>query len=143
MSLSVPVQKNLAEYEPKLFGKLTKRTAISITLAVGLALVAGVYLNVIIRVDIDEYGWLVLAASAPGWLIGFWRPDKMRPEAWLPLWFKHSFADDEVIYRRLFTAQDQDSIPGKEGHLVLKDEKKLLNAITGNGAERMCPKGLF
>ena len=43
--LSVAIHKDIAEYQPKVIGKLTGRTLISITVALGLSMSVAVYMS--------------------------------------------------------------------------------------------------
>ena len=45
--LSVAIHKDIAEYQPKVIGKLTGRTLISITVALGLSIAVALMLIVI------------------------------------------------------------------------------------------------
>ena len=56
--LTLPIQKDLAEYEPKIIGKFTKRTLICTACALAASLLMAFYLNSVICVGIDDWGWL-------------------------------------------------------------------------------------
>ena len=47
--LSVPVHKDIGEYEPKIIGKMTARTLICVLGALGLSVIAGLYMYFVIR----------------------------------------------------------------------------------------------
>lgn len=49
--LSVAIHKDIAEYQPKVIGKLTGRTLISITVALGLSVAVAVYMNLVLKID--------------------------------------------------------------------------------------------
>lgn len=49
--LSVAIHKDIAEYQPKVIGKLTGRTLISITVALGLSIAVAVYMNLVLKID--------------------------------------------------------------------------------------------
>ena len=49
--LSVAIHKDIAEYQPKVIGKLTVRTLISITVALGLSIAVAVYMNLVLKID--------------------------------------------------------------------------------------------
>ena len=145
MALSVPVQKDLAEYEPKFIGKFTLRTLVAIALSLAMAFLTGCYINFVVCVSIDDYGWLVMLAALPGWAIGFWKPDQMRPEEWLPLWFIHAMTPDDLAYERTFAAPagaEADMEHGKEKGLV-KKEKRAIKRLAARGAELYSPTSIF
>lgn len=145
--LSLPIQKDLAQYEPKIIGKFTKRTLICTICALSASLLMAFYLNAVICVGIDDWGWLVVAIALPFWAFGFWKPDGMKAEAWLPLWAKHAFGQDAIVYRNAWHDEEIE----KEVEDVRMEEKegrgagfsKLDKLYSGRGAERMRPSDLI
>ena len=71
--LSVAVHKDIAEYQPKIIGKLTLRTLLCIVCAVGISLIVGLYLYFVLGFDPTDFEVLILAISMPFWAMGFWR----------------------------------------------------------------------
>lgn len=53
--LSVAIHKDIAEYQPKVIGKLTGRTLISITVALGLSISVAVYMNLVLKIDPTDH----------------------------------------------------------------------------------------
>ena len=52
--LSVAIHKDIAEYQPKVIGKLTGRTLISITVALGLSISVAVYMNLVLKITLSS-----------------------------------------------------------------------------------------
>lgn len=142
--LTLPIQKDLAEYEPKIIGKFTKRTLICTACALAASLLMAFYLNSVICVGIDDWGWLVVLIAVPFWAVGFWKPDGMKAEVWLPLFAKH-LGPDTIVYRNAWHDDEFE----KEVADVRKEEKTVagagkLDEICGaRGCERMRPSELF
>ncbi len=49
--LSVAVHKDVGEYQPKVIGKMTARTLVSIAGALGCSLLAGLYIYFVLRLN--------------------------------------------------------------------------------------------
>lgn len=145
--LTLPIQKDLAKYEPKIVGKFTKRTLVCTVCAIAAALLMAFYLNAVICVDIDDWGWLVVAIAVPFWAVGFWKPDGMKAEQWLPLWAKHVIGQDVIEYRNAWHIEEI----RKEVEDVRKEENGtrgggpsgLDRAYSGRGCERMRPSAII
>lgn len=61
--LSVPVHKDIGEYEPKIIGKMTARTLICVLGALGLSVIAGLYMYFVIGVNPGDYMMVIYAAA--------------------------------------------------------------------------------
>ena len=96
--LSVTVHKNIAEYQPKIIGKLTMRTLVSLVGALGSSILAGLYIYFVLGWNVGDNIILIYAVSLPFWLCGFFRPKGMPFEQFLPLWIKANFTDDRIFY---------------------------------------------
>ena len=68
--LSVAIHKDIAEYQPKVIGKLTGRTLISITVALGLSIAVAVYMNLVLKIDPTDHLEFIYAVSLPCWCCG-------------------------------------------------------------------------
>lgn len=76
--LSVAIHKDIAEYQPKVIGKLTGRTLISITVALGLSIAVAVYMNLVLKIDPTDvlyasnaticYGCVLTASVCATWI---------------------------------------------------------------------------
>ena len=96
--LSVPVHKDVTEYQPKVIGGLTARTIICIGAAVGCALAFGMLCTFVVHVDINDVIYLVWLAAAPAALLGFYTPHGMNFEKFAPLWLAHNFNEQCLVY---------------------------------------------
>ena len=65
--LSVTVHKDIAEYQPKVVGKMTGRTLISIVGALGVSVLTGVYLYFVLGLNPGDYMMVIYAVSLPFW----------------------------------------------------------------------------
>lgn len=84
--LSVPVHKDIGEYEPKIIGKMTARTLICVLGALGLSVIAGLYMYFVIGVNPGDYMMVIYALSLPFWACGFLRPHGMKFEQFAMYW---------------------------------------------------------
>ena len=96
--LSVPVHKDVTEYQPKVIGGLTARTIICIGAAVGSAQAFGMLCTFVFHVDINDVIYLVWLAAAPAALLGFYTPHGMNFEKFAPLWLAHNFNEQCLVY---------------------------------------------
>lgn len=96
--LSVSVHKDVAEYKPKIIGKLTARTLIAISGALGFSTLAGLYVYFVLGLNVSEHTWIIYAASLPFWLVGFYQPKGMPFEVWLPYYLRYSLSDNKILY---------------------------------------------
>ena len=96
--LSVPVHKDVTEYQPKVIGGLTARTIICIGAAVGCALAFGMLCTFVFHVDINDVIYLVWLAAAPAALVGFYTPHGLNFEKFAPLWLAHNFNEQCLVY---------------------------------------------
>ena len=85
MSLQIPIQKDIGEYEEKIVGKLSFRT---------LVCVAGGFGSAILVAAICHF-WIGIEVA------GFWRPFGMRAEKFAPLLFSHHMKDQRLLYESL------------------------------------------
>lgn len=98
--LSVAIHKDIAEYQPKVIGKLTGRTLISITVALGLSIAVAVYMNLVLKIDPTDHLEFIYAVSLPCWCCGFWKPHGLPFEQFALLWL---YYDDNIVL--VFTKQ--------------------------------------
>jgi len=136
--LSVAVQKDLGEYQPKIIGKLTARTLICITCAIGLSVLAGCYMYYVLDISVSDNMFIIYAVSLPFWLCGFYRPKGMPFEQFFPLWLTSKFSDNRLRYIPSMIRIGLVDAPGsrKEGKIYAKPYRKLLKQ---NGIEAYCP----
>lgn len=96
--LSVAVHKDVAEYQPKIIGKLTARTLICVAGALLLSLAGGCYIYFVLGLAVEDNIWIVYAVSLPFWLCGFFRPKGMKFEEFLPVWMRHQLSDNRLPF---------------------------------------------
>ena len=84
--LSVAVHKDVAEYKPKIIGKLTARTLISISCALGLSLLTGLYIHFVLGLNVSDFMVVIYAVSLPFWCAGFWQPKGVPFEKFFVFW---------------------------------------------------------
>lgn len=96
--LSVAVHKDIAEYQPKVVGKLTTRTLLSIVGALGFSVLTGMYIYFVLGLNVGDNMMIIYAVSLPFWCCGFVRPKGMPFEQFVPLWFRATFGDDRIFY---------------------------------------------
>lgn len=96
--LSVAVHKDIAEYQPKVVGKMTWRTLISIAGALGCSVLTGLYIYFVLGLNVGDYMMVIYAVSLPFWCCGFIRPKGMPFEQFAPLWLKANFTNDRIFY---------------------------------------------
>lgn len=96
--LSVAVHKDIAEYQPKIIGKMTSRTLFSITGALLVSVLAGLYLYFVLGLNVGDYTLVIYAVSLPFWCMGFVKPCGMPFERFAPLWLHANFTSDHIFY---------------------------------------------
>lgn len=98
MSLQIPIQKDIGEYEEKIVGKLSFRTLVCVAGGFGSAILVAAICHFWIGIEVADAAFPVMCASIPFWLAGFWRPFGMRAEKFAPLLFSHHFKDQRLLY---------------------------------------------
>lgn len=96
--LSVSVHKDIGEYSEKVVGKLSARTLLCVVGGLGAAIGAAAFTFFVLGIEVSNATLPVMAASMPFWLAGFWRPNGMKLERYLLLWFQHFSTDDRLVY---------------------------------------------
>lgn len=97
--LSVAVHKDIAEYQPKIVGKMTMRTLVSITGALSVSVLAGLYIYFVLGLNVSDCTYFIYAVSLPFWCVGFVKPCGMPFEQFAPLWLKANFTNDRIFYK--------------------------------------------
>ena len=96
--LSVAVHKDIAKYEPKIIGKMTMRTLLSIAGALSISVLAGLYLYFVLGLNVGDYTLIIYGVSMPFWCMGFVRPCGMPFEKFIPLWLQANFGKNQIFY---------------------------------------------
>ena len=84
MSLHIPIQKDIGEYEEKIIGRMSARTLLCVSCGFAAAIAVGAACFLVLRVDPSSATFPVMCACLPFWLAGFWRPYGMKLEEFLP-----------------------------------------------------------
>lgn len=98
MSLNIPVQKDIGEYEEKIVGKLSFRTLACVAGGFASAIAVAAISYFWIGIEVSNAAFPVMLASMPFWLCGFWRPFGMRAEKFLPLLIDHHANSQKLVY---------------------------------------------
>ena len=98
MSLQIPVQKDIGEYEEKIVGKLSFRTLACVAGGFGSAILVAAICHFWVGIEVADAAFPVMCASIPFWLAGFWRPFGMRAEKFAPLLINHHLKDQRLLY---------------------------------------------
>ncbi|WP_058985639.1 PrgI family mobile element protein [Hugonella massiliensis] len=96
--LSVTVHKDIGEYKEKVVGKMSARTLACTAGAIAASFAAAAIAHFAFGVPVSDAAFPVTAASMPFWLLGFWRPKGLAPEAFVPLWASHVLGDGKLPY---------------------------------------------
>ena len=141
--LSVAIHKDVAEYQPKVIGKLTGRTLISITVALGLSIAVAVYMNLVLKIDPTDHLEFIYAVSLPFWCCGFWKPHGLPFEQFALLWLQHQLSDNRLFYKPSmfksgFVKTPDEITQSRKGKLYDKSTRKFLDGT--NGLEAYSPR---
>lgn len=96
--LSAEIHKDLTRYRAKVVGGLSARALVCSALALACGLAVGGYLTWVLGLPYEEVSILIYASTIPLWALGFWEPDGMRPERWLPLLWRHHLGASRLAY---------------------------------------------
>ena len=139
--LSVAVHKDIAEYQPKIVGKMTMRTLVSITGALSVSVLAGLYIYFVLGLNVSDCTYFIYAVSLPFWCVGFVKPCGMPFEQFAPLWLKANFTNDRIFYMPSMVlaglVERKDRITNKKGGIYGKAYRKQCSL---NGIESYSPR---
>lgn len=128
MSLQIPIQKDIGEYEEKIVGKLSFRTLICVAGGFGSAIAVAALCYFVFGIEVADAAFPVMCASMPFWLAGFWRPFGMKAEKFLPLFCDHHLSDQRLLYTSPKDPSLEMPKPGKRS-------RKAKRAVRKKGAE--------
>ena len=137
--LSVAVHKDIAEYQPKIVGKMTMRTLVSITGALSVSVLAGLYIYFVLGLNVSDCTYFIYAVSLPFWCVGFVKPCGMPFEQFAPLWLKANFTNDRIFYKpsmRLAGLLSESENSKQKGTIYGKHYRKQGNL---RGIDSYCP----
>ncbi len=99
MSLQIPIQKDIGEYQEKIVGKMSFRTLVCVSGGFASAIGAACVVYFGFGIPVANATLPVMAAALPFWLAGFWRPFDMKLEEFLPLFADHHLNTQHMQYR--------------------------------------------
>ena len=79
--------------------KMTMRTLVSITGALSVSVLAGLYIYFVLGLNVSDCTYFIYAVSLPFWCVGFVKPCGMPFEQFAPLWLKANFTNDRIFYK--------------------------------------------
>ena len=113
MSLQIPIQKDIGEYEEKIVGRMSLRTSACVAGGFASAVAVGALCYVALGLDPSSMTFPVMCACLPFWLAGFWRPYGMRVEELAPLAWAHAVNDQRLVFESCLEAPACGPVPGK------------------------------
>lgn len=135
--LSVPIQKDVGEYQPKIIGKMTARTLACVSGALGLSVATALYLYFVIGVDPGDWMIAIYAVSLPFWAAGFVRPRGMKFEQFAAAWLNHRLSSNKLFYTPTLYDMSEEKREEKKGGVYGREYRKLLRR---RGIEAYSPK---
>lgn len=131
MSLQIPIQKDIGEYQEKIVGKMSLRTLLCVAGGFSCAIAVAAIVYFAFHIEVGNATLPVMAAALPFWLAGFWRPYGMKLEEYLPL-----LADQHLGSRRLLFSSPSPALPhGGTGPVPGKPSRKSTRKAKRKGAE--------
>ena len=124
MSLQIPIQKDIGEYEEKVIGKMSFRTLVCVTGGFGTAIAVACGCWFLLGVEPSNAAFPVMCASLPFWLAGFWRPYGMKAEKFAPLFAAHHLHDQHLLYISPAQGIPRAPIPGKPSRKACRRARK-------------------
>lgn len=131
MSLQIPVQKDIGEYQEKIVGKMSLRALVCVGGGFASAIAVACIVYFVFHIEVGNATLPVMAASLPFWLAGFWRPFGMKLEEFLPLFIDHRLGCQHMGYEPCALAAALAESGPKPG----KPSRKARRASRRKGAE--------
>ena len=114
MSLQIPVQKDIGEYEQKIVGKMSLRTLVCVAGGFASAIGVAAFCYFVMGIQVANATFPVMCAAMPFWLAGFWRPFGMKAEQFLPLFIEQHANDQRLLYSSSPNPELARLVPGKQ-----------------------------
>ena len=127
MSLQIPIQKDIGEYQEKIVGKMSLRTLVCVTVGFASAISVACIVYFAFHIEVGNATLPVMAAALPFWLAGFWRPYGMKLEEFLPLLLDHHFGSKRLPFSTegAYSSFEQTGpIPGKPSRKSARKAKR-------------------
>ena len=135
MSLQIPIQKDIGEYEEKIVGKMSLRTLMCVIGGFGSAIAVACFLYLVLGIEVSNATLPVMAAALPFWLAGFWRPCSMKLEEFIPLFVAHYTKPQVMTFTPCLKGLPLDGTGPVKGH----PSRKAKRAAKKKGAETYEP----
>lgn len=136
MSLQIPIQKDIGEYDEKIVGKLTLRTLCCLALGFSAAVAVAAVLHLGLKVDVSAMTLPIMAAALPFWLAGFCKPYGLPLERLVPLLASHALNNQSLVYRSCAAIEKASHPNGKKPRKKTQHEKR---AFRKKGSENYEP----
>lgn len=136
MSLQIPIQKDIGEYDEKIVGKLTLRTLCCLALGFSAAVAVAAVLHWGLKVDVSAMTLPIMAAALPFWLAGFCKPYGLPFERFVPLLASHALNNQSLVYRSCAAIEKASHPNGKKPRKKTRREKR---AFRKKGSENYEP----
>lgn len=136
MSLQIPIQKDIGEYDEKIVGKLTLRTLCCLALGFSAAVAVATVLHLGLKVDVSAMTLPIMAAALPFWLAGFCKPYGLPFERFVPLLAAHALNNQSLTYRSCAAIEKAALMPERKPRKRTRREKR---AFRKKGSENYEP----
>lgn len=123
MSLQIPIQKDIGEYDEKIVGKLTLRTLCCLALGFSAAVAVAAVLHLGLKVNVSAMTLPIMAAALPFWLAGFCKPYGLPFEKFVPLLASHALNNQSLVYRSCAAIEKASHPNGKKPRKKTQHEK--------------------
>ena len=129
MSLQIPIQKDIGEYDEKIVGKLTLRTLCCLALGFSAAVAVAAVAHLGLKADVS-------AMTLPFWLAGFCKPYGLPFERFVPLLASHALNSQALVYRSCAAIEKAGCSPKEKPRRRTQREKR---AFRKKGSENYEP----
>ena len=136
MSLQIPIQKDIGEYDEKIVGKLTLRTLCCLALGFSAAVAVAAVAHLGLKADVSAMTFPIMAAALPFWLAGFCKPYGLPFERFVPLLASHALNNQSLTYRSCAAIEKAGLMPEGKPRKRTRREKR---AFRKKGSENYEP----
>ncbi len=136
MSLQIPIQKDIGEYDEKIVGKLTLRTLCCLALGFSAAVAVAAVAHLGLKADVSAMTLPIMAAALPFWLAGFCKPYGLPFEKFVPLLASHALSNQALAYRSCAAIEKAGLMPEGKPRKRTRREKR---AFRKKGSENYEP----
>ena len=133
MSLQIPIQKDIGEYDEKIVGKLTLRTLCCLALGFSAAVAVAAVAHLGFKADVSAMTFPIMAAA---WLAGFCKPYGLPFEKFVPLLAHHALNNQALTYRSCAAIEKAGLMPEGKPRKRTRREKR---AFRKKGSENYEP----